>query len=95
MLTVLFLGECAYKSDVKMANSLDELGRERFHPLSCIFLIIKTRFLIKIFIFKVLRIIILVIFQIGLKSILQTVSKSVKDVVVTKQLAFTILQSII
>ena len=30
----LALGKCAYKSNVSMGNSLDEFGRERFHPLS-------------------------------------------------------------
>ena len=30
----LALGRCAYQSNITMGKSLDELGRERFHPLS-------------------------------------------------------------
>jgi hypothetical protein len=30
------LGFCAYQSNVTMGNSLDELGRERFHPLGIV-----------------------------------------------------------
>jgi hypothetical protein len=70
------LGFCAYHSNVTMGNSLDELGRERFHPLGIVLTVI-LYFSFKIYvifeIFKVTEVILMEISQVGLLNTLQMV----------------------